>query len=259
MRAEKYRKLHKAKRLDVFIVRGERAQSPRDIAYSPEKRERRIWELLVPLVRLLPSVGNVFVADRKDVPKGRQKFSYTNFTLPEQPVLKAPTIARSIVEAYLSGIKNPVTITLRCGDFHEQRNSGNEWPAIADWLYSNDCTPIAIRDTEDIMLNGNKDRGFVRYYDAAAFSPDLRLALYEQSKLNLFTSGGPMVLGLYADIAMMAFKIIVPGLQCSSEAFMFRSRMSPYHDWGPRKKIYWLDDTYANVVGVLNKELGRFI
>lgn len=249
VRAEQYRKVNGASELRVGIVRGSRKQSPRDFAYSEERRERRIWELLVPLTRLLPSVRDVFVCDR-----GEQLFAYTNFKSPQLPVLSSKDISRSMVAIALP--ENPVTISIRQSDFEVTRNSNlQEWKKVAHWLKDKGYSPVIIPDAEAIMIGKNTGMEEFFHYQAASMAPDLRLATYELSVTNLITTGGPMVMGLFSDISLMCFKMIVEGIQCASESHMKNSSMSPEDNWGPKKRIYWLEDTAENIVPVLDKEL----
>lgn len=259
VRAEEYRVKNNANRLDIIIIRGDRDQSPRDKAYSKERRERRIHDLLVPLARLVPTVDKVFVLDKKDVGDKEQKFSYINHTSFKPPVLKAPAVSRSIVWKFLKALKNPVTLTIRQSEFEQIRNSSlDDWRNLARWLKERDFTPVIVPDAESLMVGESPEIDGVQY-TPAALSPDLRLALYELSVLNLFTTGGPLVLALYSDIPLMAFKTIIPQLKCCTEGYNYRFRVSPYHDWGPKKFIYWLDDSFDSMTRELEKRLPFFL
>lgn len=250
VRAEEARIAEGAEYIDLKIVPGRRVQSPRDVAYSFERKVWRIHNLLMPLARCLPSVRSVSLGD------GEQKLSYLNFKEPVPPVLEAPAVARSIVSAYLNGIEKPVTITLRQSEFETVRNSNlHEWERVAAWLINNGYTPIYVPDGEALMLGEAKL--FYKSYTPASMSPEIRLALYEQTVCNLMTTGGPMVLSLMSDVPLMAWKLIVSGLQCTTEEHMRRSAMSPQDDWGPYKKLYWEEDKAAFIIPQLKEWLPR--
>lgn len=257
VRAEYWRKLHQGDALEIFIYRGYRFRSNRDYAYTQERRERKIWDLLVPLAKLNPLVRDVYVVD--PVPGGKQQFSYLNLEQIVPPTLKASSISRSIISNFLREreIVNPVTITIRQSDFEKPRNSRNEeWNKVGHWLKERGLTPIVIPDAEATMLGKETRLDFLHYYPATA--PDIRLALYEQCVLNLITTSGPMVMLMHSEAPMMAFKILVPGIKCCTEKYMGNSRMTPNDDWGPNKKFYWKDDTFENIVPELEKELPKF-
>ena len=255
VRVEQERIKSGAETLQIRFVRGRRYFSYRDYLYSDERRDRRVYELLFPLARLLPSVTDVCMAD-----EGGQTLSYKNFSVSQKPVLKASAIDRSAVAHFLSEFENPVTLTIRQTDFEHARNTNNEeWGKVLEWLIKHDCSPIVIPDMESELtgrLTG-LEQDFI-HYPAAAFSPGIRLALYELSTLNLMTTGGPMVLALFSDVPMMAFKLIVDGINCCTPQHMINSAMSPNDDWGDRKHLYWEDDTAVNVIERLSHELPRF-
>lgn len=241
-----------AETVKIRFVRGTRLFSFRDYLYTQERRDRRVYELLFPLARLLQSVSDVCMVD-----EGEETLSYKNFSEPQKPVLRASEIDRSIVTRFLKELPNPVTFTVRQADFEHERNTNNEeWAMVLEWLVKQNYSPIVIPDMEAEMtglLNG-LEGDFIQY-PAAAFSPGLRLALYEQSVVNLMTTGGPMVLGLFADVPLMAFKLIVPGIACCSPQHMINSAMTPDSDWGERKRLYWANDTAENIIKRLEVEL----
>lgn len=253
VRAEQERIKSDEEALQIRFVKGTRLFSFRDYLYTQERRDRRLRELLFPLAWLLPSVDDVSLME-----KGKQTLDYHNFKEPQKPVFKASPIDRSIVSHFLSELPNPITLTVRQTDFERERNTNNEeWHKVLRWLVDRDYSPIVIPDMESEMagiLNGLED--FIQY-PAAAFSPGIRLALYEQSVVNLMTTGGPMVLSLFSDVPMMAFKLIVPGINCCTPQHMINSAMTPDSDWGERKKLYWANDTAENIIKRLEEELPR--
>ena len=142
-----------AETVKIRLVRGTRLFSFRDYLYSQERRDRRVYELLFPLSRLLPSVSDVCMVD-----EGEETLSYHNFTEPQAPVLQASPIDRSIVSHFLKELPNPVTFTIRQADFEHERNTNNdEWRKVLMWLVERDYSPIVIPDMEAEMsgvLNG---------------------------------------------------------------------------------------------------------
>ena len=251
VRSEIKRKAMGDEFLDIRISMGSRKLSPRDMVYTGERKAWRVHNLLIPIFRCLPSARSVEIGD------GEQDLSYLNFPRPVSPVLKAPSVASSIVSAYLKDKPNPVTITIRQSEFEAVRNSDvAAWGEVAAWLAESGYTPLVVPDGEALML-GKAKTFWHKVYTPAAMSPELRLALYEQSVCNLMTTGGPMVLALMSEVPLMSWKLIVPGLQCCTQEHMKRSAMSPDDDWGPYKRLYWAPDQANVIIRALENELPR--
>lgn len=250
VRVEQERRAKKEEFVDIVIVPGDRQKSPRDHIYTMARKIWRIDNLLMPLARCLPSVRNITTGN------GAQTLSYLNTCSPVvTPVLKAPPVAASIVAGYLRGKPRPVSITLRQSEFEPIRNStAAEWQKTSEWLGAIGYTPIYVPDGEALMTGTAVDLG-EETYTPAAMSPELRLALYEQCVCNLMTTGGPMVLALMAEVPLMAWRLIVPGIPCATTNHMRMSAMSPDHYWGPYKKLYWTTDSYE----VVTKDLEQWL
>jgi tetratricopeptide (TPR) repeat protein len=106
--------------------------------------------------------------------------------------------------------KRPVAITLRESSHGAVRNSNIEdWIGFARTLDTETYCPIFVRDTErfgEPPLDDLKD--FV-ICEAASLHIDLRVALYEQSWLNLVIPNGPGVLGMLSgSIRFIMFKML---------------------------------------------------
>lgn len=248
VRAEIQRKAFGEEAVDIRIALGSRKLSPRDMVYTDQRKVWRVNNLLIPLSRCLPSARSIEIGD------GTQDLSYLNFPRPVAPVLKAPQVASSIVAAYLKDKQNPVSITIRQSEFETVRNSNAQaWREVAHWLSMNGYTPIWVPDGEALMLGNAEMHG--EGYAPAAMSPEIRLALYEQTVCNLMTTGGPMVLALMADVPLMAWKLIIPSLQCCTQEHMAKSAMTPDSDWGPYKRLYWAPDQASVIIRALENEL----
>lgn len=231
-----------ADNLRIGFVLGQRFKSPRDFAYTAQRRQWRVFNLLMPLARILPSVVDTFIAE-----SGQQIHSYLNHTEIHKPVLKAPASALEIVDAYLMDKPMPVSITLRDSDFERDRNSNKrQWAKVAQWLKERDFTPIVIPDVEG-EFNGRETGINALHYLPAAFYPEIRLALYERCAMNLMTQTGPILIALYADVPLMAYGLLIPEIQCCEESHLRRFRFSPDDDWGPRKRLSW-DHDYAQTI-----------
>lgn len=251
VRAERQRKSQGADTLNVYLVPGARLYSDRDKQYTPEQREWRVQNLLMPLARLVPSVRNVGYGDGlQDLPYGPPGFA-------AESIFKAPSAARQVVAKLTP--PNAVTITLRNSDFEPMRNSRQgEWEKVGDWLQEHGYNPIFIPDMEADMRGKHAPTRFAEYV-AASYNFALRLALWESAKLNLMVNGGPMAMALHSDVSALVFKAFVPEVyQCSNKAASARTGYSPHTDWctaGYTKKVFWEDDTAKNVIPVLAEHL----
>ncbi len=106
--------------------------------------------------------------------------------------------------------RRPVTITLRESSHGAVRNSNIEdWVAFAHSLDTETYCPIFVRDTERFGESPIGDLADFLTCEAASLHIDLRIALYEQSWLNLVIPNGPSVLGmLSSDIRFIMFKMV---------------------------------------------------
>lgn len=121
------------------------------------------------------------------------------------PRLMASEAARTTVTAFLGEGPPPVTITLREQETWEHRNSNiDSWKKFADRLTKNGERVIFVRDTSkagDPMLD-------YFTFPLASLNLDIRMALYEQAKCNLFVPSGPWNLALFGDKPWLMFNKI---------------------------------------------------
>lgn len=248
VRAEKQRLERQQDALSIRISFGERTQSPRDIAFGPERKRWRIDNLLIPLSRCLPSVVDVAVGE------GGQTLGYLPFQGPQTPVLRAPKAAKAIVERYLGNVEKPVSITLRQSDFEHQRNSNfDAWQVVAGWLSARGYTPVFVPDTEAVLWGTAHEQPRHLNYQAAALYPEIRLALMEACVVNLMAAGGPMEMALQSDVSVMIWKLLVPGLPMNSEQNMERRGL--LKSWGEKKQFFIEPDEHHHIIAALEQNL----
>src|SRR6266576_1318121 len=154
---------------------------------------------------MVPLIG----AEETDKPTGRyldhsQAFSYTPVIKAfndgiELPKFSAPKWARKIVRKKF-GNRKPVVITLRETELHQYRNSNiPEWLKFAAWLKDQGEDVVFVRDTR------TADELFAwETYPEAAKELEIRMALYEISKICFFGSNGPFGLVTISDIPWIA-------------------------------------------------------
>lgn len=145
----------------------------------------------------------------------------------------------------------PITITLReC--YSEERNSHiQDWLKFADYVYSG-YDIVFVRDTQKYSddLQDNFDMNYPTF-PPASIDFDLRLALYQYSKLNMTVGGGPSVLLYYStEIPYLTFKMAVNRYGSSHEDFLAKMGMpvgSQFPWCTQMQKIVWAEDTFENL------------
>ena len=246
VRAERLRLERGAESLSVNIKLGERIQSIRDRDFSWERKQYRVSALLAQLPWLLPSVSAVTIGG-----DGVQEVGYEQAT-EYVPVFKAPDSAMAAVSEYVRVGKPYVTITIRDSDFQPERNSNAaEWLKVADWLAECGYAVIFVPDTEAMVAGRPLDTGDHMVYEAAAFNQALRLALYEHAMLNCFTSGGPMMLSMWAKSPTFICKLKVDGVHSCSEEVLNSVGMAPDARPDRFQWLSWCDDTKDNITPLL--------
>lgn len=166
------------------------------------------------------------------------------------PRLRATDQARAYVKAWLSGIAKPVvTLTQRNQSTDPARNSNsNEWARLADWLVSDGYRVVTLWDSHAELAGG---RGY------AVLSPDLRLALYEQAKLNAIGNNGPQELVKFSGAPYAAFgQALSKGWQEHFKRF-FSMNVGDQLPWaGKNQRLVYEPDNFDVMQRVLKSGLG---
>lgn len=205
---------------------------------------------------LLPLIGAV---EDKDAVGGRHKPIYVTVDIVARarsgekvPILRASDTGRETMRMWLHDIK-PITVTLREAGHWPKRNSNlKAWLKFADDMKKKGETVIFIRDTEFATAGLPKPD----YWQApmCAHNIDLRMALYEQAKINLGISNGPFGLCLFSEVPYLYFVNQQRGdktyIAHKSEWWHKSNGIKPGEDWPwakPGQKMIWRRDTYNNI------------
>lgn len=163
------------------------------------------------------------------------------------PHLQASDEARETVRMFLKDGPSPVTVTLRELDSWGHRNSNIEaWKKFAD---STGERVIFIRDTAKA---GDPILGCMTF-PLASLNLDIRMALYEQAKCNLFVPSGPWNLALFGDRPWLMFNKISEDDPYIGNRPKFWEESQGIKEgeqfpWsGPNQRIVWKPDTYENI------------
>lgn len=152
-----------------------------------------------------------------------------------------------------TGNRRPISITLRESSHGTVRNSSiDDWIRFAHSLDTETYCPIFVRDTE--RFGDPTPEGLTDFLlcEAASLHIDLRVALYEQSWLNLVIPNGPGVLGmLSSDIRFIMFKMVTEEFANTSSAHVqslgFKiggqiPQATPY------QRLVWEPDTFEVIL-----------
>ena len=236
--AEHHRCQIGAKHLHVVIVPGSADGFREDDAgYDTQNKRWRLQNIIVPLIALLDANVGLEICPTRDTAKIIEQshngpvfpVGYTSkepiaeFFLSSAiaasargerlPSLQAPSQARAYIRRWLDdriGGLRPVTITLRESSYNEARNSKiDEWLAFAKRLDPERYCPIIIRDTEKCFDAQSGPFEGLLQCDLASLNLPLRVALYEESWLNLMVPNGPSELcRLSNSIRYLYFKVV---------------------------------------------------
>ncbi len=139
------------------------------------------------------------------------------------PSLRASSRAMGFVSDWieqkqLQG-KKIISITLREFPDYPLRNSSiAEWIQFAESLDPQMFHPIFIRDTYNSFKSAIPGIPDNSIFNEVCWNMELRMALYEQSYVNLFVSSGPATLCMYNDnTSYVTFKMIVEAYNVTSE------------------------------------------
>jgi len=223
--AESRRVRMKLKKIEVIIVPGRNQGLRREIpAYDSvvnrEKRCKRIFDILLPAVRLFPHCKGMSVCENRF--EGFINYLFFSWNvLPRyyNPIFPAPhktsralhplkgmnnlpiKVPDNILKYvdYLLPVeskeKKLIVITLREYSYLRKRNSNiREWIKFAQRLDKKKYFPIFIRDIDRRENSGTAFPKSLSTFDLASTNTLVRAALYELSYLNLGVSSGPFIL-----------------------------------------------------------------
>lgn len=202
---------------------------------------------------LLPLIGAVEDVEAKG---GRHKPLYVPYDIvlaskagEQVPTLRASDRAREAMAGWLHDTV-PVTITLREAPHWKKRNSNLEaWLKFAKDLEAKGENVVFIRDT----FRATEPLPGFATCPIAAWNLDLRMALYERAKCNMFVSNGPAGLGLFSDSPYIYFvnndrNIDYPG---NNPGWWRKSNgIAEGEQWPwalPTQQMVWKTDTYENI------------
>ena len=249
-----------------MIRRRENAPAPLKVAFmvsrgqeevpaNVEQRTHMLTNVLIPLVELIGGI----VSD--EALAGRR---YTIYTFAEivravkdgerVPLFRPSDFAFKTM-AHFTAKHGSVTITLREADHWPHRNSNLEaWLKFAEYLENQGERVIFIRDT------AKRNESFCRLTcGPASQHTEMRMALYENAKCNLFVSNGPWSMALFGSKPWLMFNAIdhmdpfmpnTPGWWRKHHG-IGEGEQFPW--CSPDQRIIWKTDNYENLCQAWNE------
>ncbi len=141
-----------------------------------------------------------------------------------------------------------LTITIRESKIKPLRNSNiGEWIKSAERLKDMGYSVVFVPDTDNLQM----EFGSFESYPEAALKPDVRMALYQKSVLNLGIGNGPMGLCFYSKNPYLMFRMHDERFQEQSAAFMAANNLhigsqAPWRTVG--QALVWEEDTEDNII-----------
>jgi len=239
--------------------RREKAPSPLKVAFSygrdldtgfnTEYRKNMMAGVIWPLLGLIGAVE-----DPKAI-KGRSKqmYVYKDVTKAsrngeEVPRFKPSDLAVKTIQNYAED--EVVTITLREAEHWPHRNSNiEEWVKFALYLEEQGETVVFVRDTCKAMEPLINHRTCPR----ASVNLDVRMALYESAKCNLFVANGPWNLALFGTRPWLMFNEIsdsdqfIPNTPKWWKEFQGINPGEQFPWSQSDQRIVWESDSYENL------------
>lgn len=195
-----------------------------DDVVNIEERHFRLWNLVIPMFSLLPSLNGFKICNDRNEAKFIQKKLKNNFfprnwkeEIPSYPLrkdifknkiehnlnlqnLRATNQAIDYVSKYTKSFLNNkklIVITIRDYEYTPKKNSNKEaWFKFADSLDERIYEVLFIPDTSNALISYKNYFGR-KTLEVAAFNIQIRMAIYEAAYLNLAINQGPMELCWY--------------------------------------------------------------
>ena len=297
--AEHERIKRNKKKIDIVIAPGFESHGGyrSDILnyYKKNSRDREVeidylnwrkFQIIIPLLRLLPSVSSFYCYSSREKAKNFLRKQHPHNIHPlylenQHPIntsliaylvkmpksteatLRATDESKKYINQWVANQnlteKKIVSITTRQCQYDEARNSNMEaWIAFANSLDREVFEPVFILDTETAFMDKSVESNFLVFKEAP-WNIELRSAFYEKCFLNLMISNGPTTLAMFnKNIPFISFKQITEEVRSTSEFFL-RSQGFKIGDQYPfftdAQKFVWEEDSFD----VITREFESFL
>ncbi len=223
-----------------------------NLGIDEPSRRQFYYNVVKPLVPLVGAVEDPAACAGRDLPYNAGQIVDLYHEGVEVPYYKPTQEYLDKVYAWLRGMDNIVTITLRETDTWAFRNSSvDEWCKFADYLKTQGFTPIIVRDTsiaesripgQTICPEASKDINF-------------RLALYSMARANCMISNGP---ASCVYVSPWPYLLFIEDLPNDHWYFpntkdnwdnKMKCPVGTQYPWAKdNQRIFWGKDTYDNIL-----------
>jgi hypothetical protein len=254
----------------------EKAWKEHDQIFDLENQKLRIWNIVIPTVQMYKGCDSVLVT--KDINKVIEECSKEFVTFPEHydgvnlrrisqlgvnhaslncfpfsSGLEAPSHALKLIEQFkqLKSFDKPlVTITIRNYAHAEYRNSNIEkFLKFAKYVEEIGYIPVFVPDT------ANSFQSFSPYesFPAASYNMFYRMALYESSFTNVFTSGGPNCLAqMNPKVSYISTDMLPPGSAPTVKKVYIEKGLTPGEQFFVHDSVWDWESTFDSLVKALH-------
>jgi hypothetical protein len=242
-------------RVDIEFAPGPIGGFRQDKLWPPsvDQRERLLWNIAVPMCRLLPACSSVRVL--------KERAAEACFG--DRDILH---MLRHQVQAFEQGIRplrpivpvartnNLVTITLREAEHWSERNSNvDEWIVAAEEIEQRGYEVVFVRDTvrADSGISGFGCNAH------ASHSVHARAELYASAFVNLGVSNGPLWMAMALDAGVIMLRPVNDKLGATHSAAYFVSSGIPAQGQIPGapswQRLVWVQDRASEIVSAFDE------
>ena len=218
---------------------------------TPEEQKFRLEHLLIPLAKM---AGDVTVCKTRDEAKQFLPTYPNGYTVdtPKHAHMLGKLIAGGkamwLQAKDLDVPRGRVTITIRESRIKPLRNSNiGEWIKAAESLSDMGYSVLFVPDTDNLQM----EFGRFESYPQASLSPEVRLALYSKSILNLGINNGPMALCTLSRLPYIVYMRCDEAFDETS-AHYFNRNLFPIGSQFPwrakEQEVVWEDDKAESIV-----------
>lgn len=220
------------------------------LSNQTEHTKRMIYNVMRPLIAMIGAVeDSAAIAARPS-----NIYTFRNVTAAvrkgEQVPRLGPSQAAVDLVAKTFGEDGIVTITLRETELYPHRNSNlAEWLKVAGYLQQQGERVVFVRDT----VTAHEPIDGYETFPLASTDIDVRVALYDAARCNLFVSNGPATLAMFGRKPLLMFCPVSEMDVCQASRPQWWRENHGISDgeqlpWlDAKQRIIWKADTFENI------------
>jgi hypothetical protein len=247
-----------------------------------ENMKWRVENIILPLMSIYPAcIGHSILPKGSDVTEAvKGKFLFPEFyseNFPAAKFYKEVNASKNKFFGFSASIQGKrhieswkksneitvkmVTLTLRQYNYDPKRNSNvDEWIKFAQFIREKGFTPVFVPDTDACFEYDARLDDFI-VFEAPCWNLGIRMALYEEADLNLFSPNGTASIAqLNRNVASITTKFVTPNSSDANVEINLQRGVSEgqntYDFFDDHFQVLsWKEDTFENIL----KEFNRFL